>query len=238
MATSPERIRRALLRVTAAAQREVRRVAQEAPQEPAAARAALFATVPLIVNDYADGAAALALEWFEDLRDDARPSRPFTPEPFTANTEDDLRALVARSTEPLWDLERVQREVEQEFDAAYAETLARIEAKVQQAVAADFRETVTRNTARDSEAVGWQRFARPGGCKFCVMLAGRGAVYTEASVRFASHENCGCVAGPSYNQDAPRADVLQYQASKRKRTAAERAALRKYLNAQFPDAPG
>ena len=36
----------------------------------------------------------------------------------------------------------------------------------------------------------------------------------------------------------PEANVYQYLASKRERTDAERAALRDYLNAKYPDAPG
>jgi hypothetical protein len=80
------------------------------------------------------------------------------------------------------------------------------------------------------------------------MLAARGAVYTERTARFAAHGavmaggrkggTCMCVAGPAYVPSAPRASAMQYLASRRKRSAADKAHLREYLNHNFPDARG
>lgn len=235
MATSPDVVRRVLLRITRAAQREVRVVSQQAPQEPLGWRAALFATVPLVVSEYAPAASSLALDWFEEIRFDASPSVPYTPTPRLTIADEDVAAMLASVTE---DFRQPTLDLTEEFDRIAAETAARIEAEVQKEVASGFWNTVTGNVVDDAAAVGWQRFTRDGACKFCLMLAGRGAVYTRESARFAAHTNCHCVVGPSYDPDAPRASVEQYQASARKRTAKERAALRKYLNANFPDAPG
>lgn len=231
MPTAPERVRAALLRVTGAAQAELRAVAAAAPREPEAWRASLFATVPLIVSEYAPGASTLGLDWFEEIRDAAAPRHRFTPTPRLLVTDDDVAAMVAVKTAAL-------REVQDDVEALIAEAERLTEAAVQRQVASGFWDTVVGNTADDPDAVGWQRFTRDGGCKFCLMLAARGAVYTEASARFAAHTNCNCVVGPSYDPHAPKADVLQYVASRRKRSDADRARVREYLNEHFPDARG
>lgn len=59
------------------------------------------------------------------------------------------------------------------------------------------RDTIRKTTTSDPRTAGWQRVTS-GGCPFCEMLAGRGAVYTEASADFASHDHCACSAEPVY----------------------------------------
>lgn len=198
-------------------------------------RAALFAATPVIVSDYAAGATALALDWYEEIRAAAGAPSGFTPSPLMLVADEDVAAAVAVSTEALYD---VQREVARDFQQALEESLALVEAEVQKFVASGFRDTMTGNADVDPDAVGWQRHARPDGCKFCRMLAARGAVFTETSVNFAAHTNCHCVVGPSFDPTAPGASVMQYVASKRQRTERERADLREYLTENFPDAPG
>ena len=60
------------------------------------------------------------------------------------------------------------------------------------------RSTVTRNAVADPGAGGWMRQGDGDSCEFCAMLIGRGAVYGEHSVDFASHDHCGCVAVPAF----------------------------------------
>lgn len=238
MATSPDLVRSALRVVTGAAQADLREAAAQAPAEdPQTLRALLFAAAPLIVSDYSDGAAALALDWFEEIREDARPPRLFTPAPVRLVTDEDVAAMVARVSEPIYRYSE-SPDPEADLDAIAAETMRSIEAEIQLEIAAAFRDTITENADKDPDAAGWQRFARPGACKFCLALADRGAVYTRSSVRFAAHTDCSCLAGPSYDASAPRASVIQYEASSRTRSAADRARLREYLNEAFPDAPG
>jgi hypothetical protein len=88
-----------------------------------------------------------------------------------------------------------------------------LDAELQKFVASGFRDTITENAKDDPAAFGWRRFARHGACKFCLMLAERGAVYRRATANFAAHTHCHCVAGPSYDPNAPRASALQYVAS-------------------------
>jgi hypothetical protein len=59
------------------------------------------------------------------------------------------------------------------------------------------RDTIRQTTVADPRTAGWRRVTS-GGCDFCAMLAGRGAVYSEASADFASHDHCACSAEPVY----------------------------------------
>lgn len=77
------------------------------------------------------------------------------------------------------------------------------------------RETIAANTMADRRSVGWQRFAQPGGCEFCIMLAQNGAVYKRATADFASHDHCRCRCGPSWDRSAPEVDVRAYEASRK-----------------------
>ena len=61
------------------------------------------------------------------------------------------------------------------------------------------RSTVIESVRADPAAVGWQRVLGGGGCDFCVMLAGRGAVYKEDTADFPAHDHCGCTTEPSYD---------------------------------------
>jgi hypothetical protein len=60
------------------------------------------------------------------------------------------------------------------------------------------RQTVMRSVLRDTRGKGWERVAGGAACRFCLMLAGRGSVYTEESVDFRSHDHCACSAMPVY----------------------------------------
>lgn len=224
--------------VTAAAIADARTVAA-AGRTPTDVRAALFAAAPLIVGDYVDASSSLALDWYEELRAAAKPRTRFSPSPLAVINEDAITSSVAWATSSLYDLgQDLSRLTDELLERARQESLALLEPILQKDVAAGFRDTIVGNADQDPSAVGWQRFARAGACKFCLMLAARGAVYTESSVDFAAHTNCHCVAGPSYDPSAPRASVIQYVASSRTRTPEQQAAVREYLNQNYPDAPG
>lgn len=88
--------------------------------------------------------------------------------------------------------------------------------------------TVMGAVQADPQATGWQRVARPtGGCTFCRMLAGRGAVYTREAADFAAHGNCRCVATAAWaDRDIP---VKPYTPSLRGSTEADRALVREWI---------
>lgn len=60
------------------------------------------------------------------------------------------------------------------------------------------RELVRQASLADPRARGWGRVTSGKACKFCSMLAGRGAVYSEATVDFQAHDGCHCTAQPAY----------------------------------------
>lgn len=225
----------------------MRAVTAAAVQEPSQFRAAMFAATPLIVSEFSPGASTLALDWYEELREEIAPRRLYTPTPRLLVTDDDVAAMVARVTEVLRDL---KQETDAEVERLMAESSRLLEAEVQRQIAIGFRDTIVENTKDDPGSVGWRRFARPEACKFCLMLAARGAVYTASTARFAAHGaemrggrkggECMCIAGPAFGGKEIWAEAtpMQYVASQRERSAEDKVRLREYLNQNFPDAPG
>ena len=86
--------------------------------------------------------------------------------------------------------------------------------------------TVMGAATGDRAATGWQRVARTGGCDFCRMIAGRGAVYTRESADFAAHGDCLCVATVAW--DGREIPVKPYRVSPRG-TAADTSAVREWI---------
>lgn len=93
------------------------------------------------------------------------------------------------------------------------------------------RDTVRDSLSADRKGRGWRRITGPKACDFCVMLAGRGAVYSAESVDFAAHDHCACTAAAVYS-DRP-IEVREYAPSTKFRTAEQRnknnAGIRAYL---------
>lgn len=240
MAESPDQTRAAMTVVTAAAAAEVRSVAEQAGSSAPDVRAALFAATPLIVGAYSEGTGALALDWYEQLREEARPRQPFRPRLVSVLDEESIAADVAYATQLLHEIEVGGRELDLALERAVDESVSLLGSIVERKVANGFRDTITTNSTEDPAAGGWKRHAQPDACKFCLMLADRGAVFTEKTARFAAHTNCFCIAGPEFGGKELWAEAtpMQYVASQRNRSEKEQLALRKYLNTNFPDAPG
>jgi hypothetical protein len=185
----------------------------------------LLGDVPEVVAYYQEGSAALAADFYDDERDLAGVTGSFSTDLVIVDRTVKLRRAIAWSAEPLFDGNEVLA----------GKRLAEV---VQLETARSYRDTVTGNTERDPQAIGWRRIAS-GGCKFCSMLAARGAVYTANTARFAAHEHCHCTAAPAFvGYNGPEASTVQYVASKKNRTPAQRAQLREYLNKNFADLPG
>lgn len=241
--TTPAQVRAGVALVATEAAGDIAAGVADTPLDQV--RSVLFDLVPAVSDTYAAAAATLGADWYEELRDAANPPRVYVPEIITRDRSDDLRANVALATSELADAESI-RAIE-DSDAYMARVIAEVEADTQAAIADALRDTVTENAVRDPDATGWRRYARPEACKFCLMLAAKGAIYSESTARFAAHRamtpegrkggNCMCVAGPAFD-DGTRASVMQRTASRRKRSAKDSAALREYLNRKYPDAPG
>jgi hypothetical protein len=223
MALTPPESRAALTLVTGAGVAKVETILGSLDGSGAQQRAALLDLVPATISLMSDGSSALAADWYDDLREEAEAAGRFVAEPVVLDRGEKIGRMVAWASAPL---------LEPDGDAA--KVALRLLPEVQKEIASPFRDTITTNQRRDPSANGWRRVSS-GGCKFCRMLAERGAVYKAETARFASHGNCHCTAEPVFNgQVGPEANVVQYVASQRRKTAADRARVRAYLDS-MPD---
>lgn len=62
------------------------------------------------------------------------------------------------------------------------------------------RETTMVNIAADPATPRWRRVTSGNPCKFCRMLASRGAVYSADTVSFQAHNHCSCIPAPEFEQ--------------------------------------
>jgi len=186
-------------------------------------RLQLLDTVPDVVGFYSEGSSALAADFYDDSRVGAPGS--YAASPVILDRTVKIRRGIAWASEPL-------SVDDDELAAARFAQLMRTE------MARPYRDTILTNRKQDPACVGWKRITRgSASCKFCRMLAARGAVYREETATFASHDSCMCTAAPVFKGGTigPEADAVQYMASKRRRTAKEKAFLRDYLAGNFPD---
>lgn len=228
MATAPEAVRLELAVVTTTAATQLADAASEVP--PGEQVATTLALLPLIVPAYYDAAGSLAVAWYDELRGESSPVTTYAPTIIGDPATDWIdREVEAFREAMVGDLEReTQRLLDEAIRLAEKE------------IARGYRDTILGNVRQDADAIGWSRVARADACKLCVMLAGRGAVYREDTANFAAHTDCHCAARPEFRngEHGPEASVEQYLATSKRRTPAQRAALREYLNKNYPDSPG
>lgn len=150
------------------------------------ARDALQDVLPGLVDVYGAAAAAFAADWYDDLRDEVNAPLRFTAVPVEV-PDTGAEALARWGIGPLFAAEP---------DWASARTL--VAGGLQRRIADQARATITGSSLLDPSAVGWRRVGDGHSCEFCSMLLGRGAVYTSESVKFRSHDHCGCSAAPEW----------------------------------------
>lgn len=179
-------------------------------------RLQLLDTIPEVTAFYSEGSAALAADFYDDARSGVPGA--YSAVPVVLDRTVKIRRGVAWASEPL-----------SVDDVEAAE--ARMALLVKSEMAKPYRDTIITNRKRDDACVGWTRITSPGACKFCRMLADRGAVYRKETAYFAAHDDCRCTCAPVFRggETGPEADVIQYMASKRRRTAREKEQLRSYL---------
>ena len=138
---------------------------------------ALHDLLPAIVREYGAAGGAMAAEWYDLQRLKVGAKGRFVAVPLEADD---------RGAQPLvgWALSEAK-------DDATLKTL--IAGGVQRRIADHVRYTIAGSAVADPAARGWQRVGS-GECGFCSMLINRGAVYSEASADFGSHDNCNCSA--------------------------------------------
>jgi len=169
---------------------------------PERARDALLEFLPVLSSQYGEAAAVVAADWYDELRSAAGvPSR--------------FRAVMAAPVPAEAAVAQVRFGARHLFTDTPQQMLTFLEGVASKYVLQPGRDTVQLSAAADPAARGWHREVRAGACDFCRLLAGRGGVYTEKSVRFAAHHNCHCVAVPSWDASAPEVPVSAYVASRR-----------------------
>jgi hypothetical protein len=151
-------------------------------EQGASADVALFDLLPSIVFQYGEAGAALAADWYDEVRAKAGIAGRFTAVP-VAPSDRGAQALVG------WALDTAT-------DDAALRTL--IQGGVQRRIADHVRFTITGSSVKDPGAVGWRRVGTGASCSFCALLLGRGAVYREETADFASHDHCDCSSAPEW----------------------------------------
>lgn len=169
---------------------------------PEHARDALLAYMPALVRTHGEQAAAVAADWYDEVRAKDGAAGRFRAVMAGTPYADSVDGLTRRAAGAL-------------FTDRPEDALEVLQATAPKYVLGAARQTIATSTWRDPKARGWQRVTRGDTCKFCVGLAQRGAVYTRATAHFAAHGSCDCAAVPSWDPDAPEVDVFAYEASAR-----------------------
>lgn len=187
-------------------------------------RDALMDVLPELGGAYGDAAAALAADWYEDVREASQARGSFSPVLASPPEPARWEALARWGVDPLF---------AEQPDAATA--LAKVSGGLQRSIADQHRLTVVESSIADPAASGWRRVGVGDSCRFCRMLIDRGHVYTEASVQFKSHDNCACCAAPSFASNVRKVIGVPFRYSQKKaswsaeRKARENARMRDYI---------
>lgn len=152
-----------------------------------AARDALLDLLPALAATYGSAAATLGADWYDEMREAAEVPgrfRAIPAEPEIERTD----ALARWGVGPLFS-------ATPDFDAAKV----LVAGGFQRLVADADRHTVLGSANADPRSKRWQRNTTGVSCEFCVMLAGRGAVYRTADTAdFKSHDHCDCLCVPVF----------------------------------------
>lgn len=174
------------------------------PGDAAAVADVIYTYVPVIAERYGLAAGALAADWYDDAREAAEVAGYFRASPADLPDMGRYEALAG-------------------WAAGKDDIETLVSGGVQRIIANAHRETVMQSAYADPRAEGWARFARGAEtCGFCYMLTSRGAVYTDRTAKFGSHDNCDCGAGPIFKGQVRQVDA--YKKSARRREDADGAA--------------
>ena len=144
--------------------------------------------------------SVLAARYYEMFRDAELPggarmtmgraaviAEPASPAQIRASIDATARATVYRSLGAGYSRERAMREAASQLGGSMGRHVLN-----------GGRETITRSIDGDDRCLGWARVTDAEPCPFCAMLASRGPVYKDQTVRFLAHDHCTCGAEPVY----------------------------------------
>lgn len=183
---------------------------------PSAARNVLLETVPGLTTMHGEFSAAIAADWYDELRAIERIPGRFRAQLANPVPTEVVEQRVRYGARHLWTENPEQTRVF--LDNATSEYALQ-----------PGRDTIQQSSIADPNSPGWHRETRPSdsyasGCGFCRMLAGRGGVFKRGTAKFSAHGGCHCVAMPSWDADAPEVPAEAYQASERMDSIRNRAA--------------
>jgi hypothetical protein len=218
--STPAQRNRALNGLTAAMQREFTRIWMRLDlSNPDTLRDPLAVVLEEIADKYGTASAALAADFYDDMREDVvKSGARFTPKLAEVPGSKRFQSLAGWGIGPLFG---------ENPDTVKA--LHKLTGGLQLVVGNAYRETIMGSSIADPAARGWQRVADGNACAFCLMLDGRGAVYSEAGADFASHDHCGCTAEPAFEGE-PK-PVQPYTPSARRISDVDRARVRAWIKA-------
>lgn len=158
----------------------------------AAARDALAEFTTALVDTYGKPAALLAAQFYDDMRAESPNAtgrfRAIMADPASA---DEVMGTVRWAVDPLVGGVPDKAAVTERMSGA-----------VQRYVTGAGRDTIDTNTRRDRSRPTFARVphgAKP--CDFCLMIASRGAVYSEQGANSHYHDHCSCVPTPMWRGD-------------------------------------
>lgn len=164
--------------------------------KPAAVKDALFDFVPALVSEYGDVAATVAADWYDDLRLAEGVGGSFRAPLAPPIPDEQVKSRLGYATRtdgPLW--------------AGQADILTAFLGLMSNEYALQpGRDTVMQ--AAHAENAAYARVPEPGACKFCLMLASRGFVYSKSTVGDAKkfHGKCRCNAMPVWDETRARVE--------------------------------
>lgn len=166
------------------------------PARPEAVKADLFEFVPVLIAQYGDIAATVAADWYDELRAAEGVSGRFRAPLAPLVPDEVVNGRLGYATRPDGPL----------FAGAF-DTLTTFTAMIANEYALQpGRDTVIQ--AAHKEKAAYARVPEPGACKFCLMLASRGFIYSKSTVGDAKkfHGKCRCNAMPVWDETRARVE--------------------------------
>lgn len=181
--------------------------------DPQAFRNAVIGITRLVVSQYGEAAADFAADWYNSARVEAGIRDTFAAIPVVQNFDTRIDATVRRVVGTVFT-----------DTPDLASMITGIASKASQYAVDGARNTISENAIRDPRAAGWKRVAHGETCDFCLMLVGRGGVYSREGVVFKSHAGCDCGSVPSWDANAVEVPTIAYEASTGMQNLRDRAA--------------
>ena len=166
------------------------------PARPDAVKLELFDVIPALVAQYGDIAATVAADWYDELRASEGVSGRFRAPLAELVPTDVVNGRLGYATRP-----------DGPLFADTLDTLAAFTSLITNQYALQpGRETVMQAAHADNAA--YARVPERGACKFCLMLASRGFVYSKDTVGDSKkfHGKCRCNAMPVWDETKARVE--------------------------------